>query len=202
MSLEYDNKEKLINTVPQILGCARPAGVSAAEADIGTGSGLSVTARMGDVETIEHQRDKGLSVTVYLDKKKGNASTTDFSDSAIRATVDAACTIARNAGSDEYAGLLDPEYLAVQVPDLDLYHPWDISPEQAKDLVINCENEARGADSRISNSEGATLNTYVGTHIYGNSNGFINGWNWSSHRTSSRRRKNTLCRASRYSTRL
>lgn len=181
MSQDYDNKEKLIATVQQILEFAGSAGASAAEADIGTGSGLSVTARMGDVETIEHQRDKGLSVTVYLNKQKGNAGTTDFSESAIRATVDAACTIARNAGADEYSGLLDPEYLAVQVPDLELYHPWGITPEQAKVLVIDCENQARAADNRISNSDGATLNTYVGTHIYGNSNGFINGWNWSSH---------------------
>jgi len=181
VSQEYDSKEKLIFTVQQILEFARTAGASSAEADIGTGGGLSVTARMGDVETIEHQRDKGLSVTVYLNKQKGNASTTDFSGSAIRSTVDAACTIARNAGTDEYAGLLDPEYLAVQVPDLDLYHPWEITPELAKDLVIDCEDRARGADSRISNSDGATLNTYTGTHIYGNSNGFIDGWNWSSH---------------------
>lgn len=181
MSQEYDTKEKLINTIQYILEIAGTSGAGAAEADIGTGSGLSVTARMGDVETIEHQRDKGLSVTVYLGNQKGNASTTDFSKDAIKATVEAAITIARNAGADEYAGLLDPKYLATEVPDLDLYHPWDITPEQAKDLVIDCENQARGADSRISNSDGATLNTYAGTHFYGNSNGFVNGWNWSSH---------------------
>ena len=136
---------------------------------------------MGDVETIEHQRDKGLSVTVYLGKQKGNASTTDFSSAAIKSTVEAACTIAKNAGADQYSGLLDPGYLAAEVPDLDLYYPWDITPQQAKELVIDCENRAREADRRISNSDGATLNTYAGSHIYGNSNGFVNGWNWSSH---------------------
>ena len=173
--------KKLITIIEQILEIARTSGATAAEADIGTGSGLSVTARMGDVETIEHQRDKGLSVTVYLGKQKGNASTTDFSGAAVKATVEAACTIARNAGADEYSGLLDPAYLAGEIPDLDLYHPWDISPEEAKDLVIDCERIAREEDSRISNSDGATLNTYSGTHIYGNSNDFIGGWNWSSH---------------------
>ena len=181
MSREPDNKDKLINTVAQLLEIARDCGASAAEADIGTGNGLSVTARMGDVETIEHQRDKGLSVTVYLGGQKGNASTTDFSDNAVRATVEAACTIARNAGTDACAGLLDPEYQATEVPDLDLHHPWDISPEQAKELVIDCENRARQQDSRIRNSDGASLNTYAGTHIYGNSNGFVSGWRWTSH---------------------
>ena len=181
MPLTNKTGKQLITTIEQILEIAQSSGATAAEADIGTGSGLSVTARMGDVETIEHQRDKGLSVTVYLGKQKGNASTTDFSGDAVKATVEAACTIARNAGADEYSGLLDPAYLAGDVPDLDLYHPWDISPEQAKDLVIDCERTAREADVRISNSDGATLNTYSGTHVYGNSNGFIGGWNWSSH---------------------
>lgn len=181
MSLNNKIDKNLITIIEQILNIARTSGATAAEADIGTGNGLSVTARMGDVETIEHQRDKGLSVTVYLGKQKGNASTTDFSGDAVKSTVEAACTIARNAGTDEYSGLLDPAYLSGEVPDLDLYHPWDISPEEAKELVIDCERIAREADIRISNSDGATLNTYYGTHIYGNSNGFIGGWNWSSH---------------------
>ena len=181
MSANSESKNKLISTAQQILEFARKAGATSAEVDIGTGNGLSVTARMGDVETIEHQRDKGLSVTVYLDKQKGNASTTDFSGAAVEAAVQAACTIARNAGADEYSGLIDPQYQSADIPDLDLYYPWEISPEQAIEVVIDCESTARQADVRINNSDGATLNTYSGTHVYGNSNGFVGGWDWSSH---------------------
>lgn len=171
---------KLKEIIARILELAGRAGASAVEAGIGTGTGFSVTARLGEVETVEHQRDKGLNVTVYAGKRKGSASTTDFGDDAVRETVEAAHTIARNSGEDAYAGLLDPAYLAREVPDLDLCHPWDLSPEAAIELAVRCENGAR-RDKRIVNSEGATVQTYRGSHWYGNSNGFIGGWEWTTH---------------------
>ena len=167
--------------IDQVLSNCRKLGVSAAEAGINTGHGLSVNVRMGQVETVEHQRDKGLGVTVYMDGRKGSASTTDFSGDALEATVSAACTIARHASRDDCAGLIEPEYLAKDVPDLDLCHNWDITPQAAIDLAIECEDSARREDERLTNSDGALVGTYSGTHLYGNTHGFINGWDWSSH---------------------
>ena len=171
----------LENILASVLDLAKLSGATSCEASVGTGSGFSVTARMGEAETVEHQRDKGLNVTCFINHKKGSASTTDFGDDAIRETVRAACTIAKNTSEDEFAGLIDPEYIARQVPDLDLLHPWDISPEDAIKLAIECENTARLFDPRISNSEGATVHSYSGSHFYCNSHGFIGGWDWSTH---------------------
>lgn len=171
----------LKNIVEQVLSLAESSGATDAEADIGSGSGLSVTVRMGDIETIEHQRDKSLAVTVYLGHRKGSASTTDFSDKALRDTVKAAVTIAEHAGEDSCAGLIDPEYLARDIPDLDLYHPWSITPRQATELAVACEKQARDSDQRLTNADGTIVNTYSGEHAYGNSQGFIGGWKWSSH---------------------
>jgi PmbA protein len=167
--------------IEQVLKLAQEQGVTAAEADVNTGRGLSVAVRMGEVETVEHQRDKGLGITVYMGQCKGSASTTDFSPGALADTVLAACTIASNSNEDRCAGLLEPRYLAKDIPDLDLHHPWDITPERAIELARGCEEAARSSDSRIVNSEGAMLSTYAGRHTYGNSNGFIGGWAWSSH---------------------
>ena len=163
------------------LSRSRALGANSAEADISTGGGLSVNVRMGQVETIEHQRDKSLGITVYMGKRKGSASTTDFSAKAVEATVNAACTIAGNASEDDCAGLIDPEFLAKQVPDLDLCHSWDISPQEAIELAIECEDAARQTDQRLTNSDGTLVSTYTGSHLYGNTNHFVNGWDWSSH---------------------
>jgi PmbA protein len=176
-----DSLADLESIVRQVLESARKYGATSAEADIGTGEGLSVTVRMGELETIEYQRDKGLGVTVYIDHRKGSASTTDFSEQAMRDSVQAACAIAKNASADEYAGLIAAEYLAKEIPDLDLYHPWDITPEQATELAISCESVARESDARITNADGTLVNSYSGKHLYGNSHGFIGGWDWSSH---------------------
>ncbi len=171
----------LENLLQQVLAVAAAEGASSAEADIATGEGLSVTVRMGALETIEHQRDKGLGVTVYVGQRKGSASTSDFSEQAIKESVAAACTIARNASEDEHAGLIDSSYLAREIPDLDLYYPWKINPEQATELAIECETVARQADTRITNTDGTLVDTYSGNHVYGNSHGFTGGWGWSSH---------------------
>ena len=97
--------------------------------------GLGVTVRLGEVDTIEYQRDRGLGVTVYFGKRKGSASTADLSRDAVRQTVEKACAIARYTAEDPYAGLIEPEALARDIPDLDLDHPWDVTPERAIEMA-------------------------------------------------------------------
>ena len=154
---------------------AKRLGASAAEAGIGSSTGLSVTARLGEVETIEHTQDRGLAVSVYFGQRKGSASTTDFAPAAIGDTVAAACGIARHTSEDECAGLAEETLMATVIPDLDLDHPWSLSPEAAIDMAIEVENAARALDSRITNSDGATVARHRGTQVYGNSHGFLGG---------------------------
>lgn len=180
-SLQLQSWSDLREQAQQTLDLACDRGATAVEVDIGTGRGLSVTVRKGAVETVEHQRDKALSITVYFDGRKGSAGTTDFTDKALRETVDAACTIARYASVDKHAGLIDPKYLARDIPDLDLYHPWDLGAEDAITLAVGCERQAMAVDKRITNSDGTLLNTYSGAHVYCNSLDFLGGWDWSSH---------------------
>ncbi|HIE55109.1 MAG TPA: metalloprotease PmbA, partial [Chromatiaceae bacterium] len=162
--------------VADLLAEAERLGASAADAAVSSSAGLSVTVRLGEVETIEHNRDQGLGVTVYFGRRKGSASTTDLSPAALKETVAKACTIARNASEDECAGLADPERMAYDYPDLDLHHPWELSTEQAMEIARECEQSALEFDSRITNSEGATLNTVEGSFVYGNSHGFVGGY--------------------------
>ncbi|MDX1527570.1 MAG: metalloprotease PmbA [Gammaproteobacteria bacterium] len=173
--------DKLKSIAGDILSEAKRQGASAAEAGISTSSGLSVTVRMGDVETIEHTRDKGLGLTVYFGKKKGSASTTDFSREAVSDTVKAACAIARHTSEDECAGLADAELMAKAYPDLDLLHPWPLTPERAIEIALDTENAARAFDSRITNSEGADVSHHEGSYVYANSNGFLGGYATSRH---------------------
>ncbi len=172
---------RLEQMVGDLLDEARRQGASAAEAGVSADAGLSVSVRMNEVETIEHTRDQGLGVTVYFDHRKGSASTTDLSSTAIRDTVRAACNIARYTNEDACAGLADPALMAREIPDLDLYHPWGIGVEQAIELGQVCEAAALSLDSRITNSEGATVNTHNGLHVYANSHGFISGYPSSRH---------------------
>jgi len=176
-----DNRDELTRIIDSVLSQAKAMGASAAEADIGVGSGLSANVRKGEIDKLEYERDKGLSITVYLNGQKGNSSTSDFSETAIKQSVEAAMGIAKYASRDEYAGLVEPELMATEFPDLDLNHPWSISPEAAIELAIECEQSAFDCDKRISNSDGSVVSTYSGLNLYGNTNNFINGWNWSSH---------------------
>jgi len=170
-----DKLSRLLETVKELLDEARRQGASAAEAGLSTERGLSVTARLGDVETIEHHKDQGLGVTVFFGKRKGTASTTDLAPQALKQTVEAACRIARYSTEDECAGLPDTERLASEFVDLDLNHPWDLSADAAVDLTIECEAAARNFHSEISNSEGASVDTHRGIRVFGNSLGFIHG---------------------------
>lgn len=178
---EHNKNHDLPALIQRILDDTRAQGASAAEVDAGTGTGFSVTVRWGEVEKIEHERDKALSITVYMGKRKGTASTSDFSDRSLTETIRAACDIARYASEDNAAGLVEAELMAKEIPDLDLHHPWSITPEQAIDLATRCENVARSHDRRIINSDGAVISTYAGTHAYGNTRGFVGGWQWSAH---------------------
>jgi PmbA protein len=148
-------------------------GATQAEAGINLSQGLSVTVRLGEVETIEHTRDKGLGVTVYFGTRSGSASTTDFGDAAVRDTVRAACSIAKYTAEDDCAGLADAEMLAREPLDLDLHHPWPITPEEAIALARECEDAARSLDGRITNSEGASVSAHEGLDVYANSHGFL-----------------------------
>ena len=167
--------------VAAILDAAARQGASAAEAGVSAESGLAVTVRLGEVETVEHNRDKGLGVTVYFGQRKGSASTSDYSPQAIEETVRAACDIARYTAEDDCAGLADAALMARSVPDLDLYHAWDITAERAIELAQECEAAARAVDARITNSEGASVTSHSGYRVYGNSHGFIGAYPSSRH---------------------
>jgi PmbA protein len=177
-------RERLVQLeqlVDDLLSEAKRQGASAAEAGVSSDAGLSLTVRMGATETIEHTRDNGLGVTVYFGQRKGSASTSDLSPRAVKETVEAACNFAKYTSEDPCAGLADADLMATETPDLDLYHPWDVSTDEAIDLAIRCEAAARDEDPRIVNSEGATLNTHSGLNIYGNSHGFVGGYPSSRH---------------------
>ena len=176
-----ERESQLEQLVSDLLAEAKKQGASAAEAGVSSDAGLSLTVRMGDVETIEHTRDNGLGITVYFGQSKGSASTSDLSSQAVRDTVKAACNIAKYTTEDACSGLADAELMAKNLPDLDLYHPWGIDVDAAIELSRQCEDAARDLDSRIVNSEGASLSTHEGLHIYGNSHGFVGGYPTSRH---------------------
>jgi len=176
--------DQLNQLAQDIIAYARQQGATASAAEVSDGFGQAVTVRNGDVETIEYNRDKSLSVSVYLGQRRGNASTSDFSPQAMRDTVDAALAIARHTASDDCAGLPDQDRLATSFPDLDLYHPWHLDVEQAIALARECEQAALDRDKRISNSEGATVNVLEAHFTYANSLGFLGGFPTSRHSVS------------------
>src|SRR5438552_11290589 len=163
------------------LAHAREKGASACEAEASDGYGQTVTVRKGEVETIEYNRDKSLSVTVYLGKQKGYASTADFAPRAIRDTVEAALAIARFTATDECAGLPDPEELAREPKELDLFHPWELPVERAIEIAKSCEAAAFALDKRIVNSEGASVSSQQWHFALANSHGFMEGFPTSRH---------------------
>ncbi|HEY7377417.1 MAG TPA: metalloprotease PmbA [Steroidobacteraceae bacterium] len=163
---------------------ARTERARQAEVGVSVDTGLNVTVRLGEVDTLEYQRDRGLGITVYFDHRKGSASTADLRREAVRDTVLKACSIARFTASDECAGLADAELMAREQPDLALSHPWDISPEASIEIARACEAAALAVDARIRNSEGASLGTHRGMRVYGNSHGFMGGYASTSHSVS------------------
>jgi len=180
----HDLKQRqgqLEQLVSDLLAEAKRQGASAAEAGVSSDAGLSVNVRMGEPETIEYTRDNGLGVTVYFGQRKGSASTSDLSPEAVRETVQAACNFARFTSEDPCTGLAQAQLMAKEIPDLDLYHPWDLEVDRAIAMAQACEAAAREQDARIVNSEGASLSSHSGLHVYGNSHGFVGGFPSSRH---------------------
>ena len=175
------SRARLQDIAADILDYARQQGATACDTDVSEGYGQSVTVRMGEVETIEYNRDKGVGVTVYLGQRRGYASTSDFGRDALRATVDAALSIARFTAPDPCAGLPEAGLLAKDCPDLDLYYPWELPVEQAIDLAKRCEAAAFAVDPRVKNSEGGSVSTQQSHFISANSLGFMGGYSTSRH---------------------
>jgi PmbA protein len=174
-------QERLRTMAQDILDHAKARGASACEVDVSEGFGLSVTVRKGRVDTIEHNRDKGVGVTVYLGQRRGYASTSDFSRAALHATVEAALSIARFTAPDEAAGLPQAELLARGEMDLDLYHPWALGVEEAIDIARRCEAAAFAVSPQVKNSEGASVSAQHSHFVLANSLGFMGGYASSRH---------------------
>lgn len=181
---DLPEQAELEQAISQALDVAKSLGATAAEAAISAESGYCVTVRLGEVETVEHNRDNGMGITVYVGNRKGAASTTDTSPEAIKRTVEAACEIARYTAEDEFSGLASAEDMATEILDLDLNHPWSVDTAQAIELARECEAAALDYDPRVNNSEGGSISSHCGLRVYGNSHGFLAGSSSSYHSAS------------------
>ncbi len=155
-----------------VLKRCKAKGASEVDVGIGVDVGLSVSVRLGEIESIEHNRDRGLSLTVYFGKRKGSASTADLNPDSIEKTIEHACAIAKHTEEDPCNGLADVDLLAHDFAELDLWHPWDITTEEATDLALRCEEAGRGFDPRINNSEGASVQVGSSLAVGATSHGF------------------------------
>jgi len=170
MQARLDELSQLARDV--LARCAR-LGARQAEVGLSEDQGLEVGLRLDEVETLQYRRDRGLSLTVYFDQRKGSASTADFDLRSIATTIEQACAIARHTEADDCAGLADPALMASAPRDLDLWHPWDIDADQAILLAQRCEAAGRAFDPRISNSDGASVSSGRSLSVYANSHGFV-----------------------------
>ncbi|CAB1370722.1 metalloprotease PmbA [Denitratisoma oestradiolicum] len=176
-----NSQESLRQLAQDALDYARTQGASACEVDVSEGFGQSVSVRRQEVETIEYNRDKGIGVTVYQGQRRGHASTSDFSREALHSTVEAALSIARFTAADDCAGLPDEKLLARQWRDLDLYHPWRLTVEEAIDIALRCEQAAFDVSPLVKNSEGASVSVQQSHFVSANSLGFMGGYASSRH---------------------
>lgn len=174
-------QDQLKQIAQDMLRFAREKGASDAAVEISEGGGLSISVRKGKVETIEQNRDKGIGITVYIGQRRGNASTSDFSELALRDSVDAAYNIARFTAEDDCAGLPDADMLEMAPRDLKLCYPWLISAEEAIELAKRTEAAAFAVDKRITNSEGASVHAQQSHFVAANSRGFMGGYPISRH---------------------
>ena len=172
----YQHISQVKDAVSEVLEHAKKLGATAAEAAMSSTSGLSVSTRMGEVETIEFDQDGGLGISVYVGNNKGSASTADLNPKTLRTVVEKAIDIAKFTYDDPFNGIADKELLEFAPQDLDLYHPWDVSPEQGIELCHQAEQAALNADERIVNSDGASFSSHQGLRVYGNSHGMIAGY--------------------------
>lgn len=164
--------ERLIAAAEYALQQAKAAGMDQAEVSLHQGTGVSVSARQQELETLEKHNDSQLVISVFKDHKTGNASSADFSEQGIEESVQAACSIARQTGADECLGLADADLMAQEEQDLDLYHPWQQDIQSLSNMALACERAALDYDARITNSEGASISSYAGEAVYANSHGF------------------------------
>ena len=165
--------DRLSELSEDVLRRCRAKGASEVDIGIGVDVGLSVSVRLGEIESIEHNRDRGLSLTVYFGKRKGSASTADLHPDSIEKTIEHACAIAKHTEEDPCNGLADPDLLAHDFADLDLWHPWDITTEEATELALRCEEAGRCFDPRINNSEGASVQIGSSLAVGATSHGFF-----------------------------
>ena len=171
------SREGMADVARRALEAAKSRGASDAEIEVSAAIGQSVTVRRGDVETVEYNRDKGMGITVYFGKRRGNANTSDLSPEAIERTVEAAAAIARHTAEDDATGLPDePRLYRGQAPDLGLYHPWGLSVEESIEIARRTEAAALAVDKRIGNTEGATVSAYDTDFVLANSRGFLAGF--------------------------
>jgi len=171
-----DSNEKLdtlAELAERVLAECHRRGASQAEVGLNEDAGLSVNVRMGEVETIEYTRDRGLSLTVYFGQRKGHASTADLDGDSIALTVEQACAIARHTEEDPCAGLADAALMAREFPDFDAWHPLPLDPDRAVEVALRCEAAGRAVDTRISNADGTGLSQSAGIAVYANSHGFV-----------------------------
>jgi len=182
MSQGFAHSQEALRALAQsVIDHAASQGATACEVDVSEGVGQSISVRRQEVETIEYNRDKGLGVSVYIGQRRGHASSSDFSPAAVRASVDAALSIARFTAEDDCAGLPDPKLLATKTMDLDLYHPWAISVEAAIELARRCEQAAFDVSPMVKNSEGASVSAQASHFVSANSLGFMGGFATSRH---------------------
>lgn len=175
------NQERFRELVQEVLSHAKSLGASDAVAEVGESRGLSVAVRNQDIDTVEQNRDRSLSITVYAGHRRGSASTSDFSPRALRETAEAAWHIARYTAEDQAADLPDSDQLATDFPDLELYHPWDVTTDSVIQLAASAEQAARDVSSLITNSDGASVDTYEGHFVLGNTQGFSGGYPYTRH---------------------
>ncbi|MBU69863.1 MAG: metalloprotease PmbA [Cupriavidus sp.] len=174
-------QDQLKTMAADVLRVARELGATDAATEISEGSGLSVTVRKGQVETIEQNRDKVVGVTVMIGKRRGNASTSDFSPAALRATAESAYNIARFTAEDDCAGLAEEELLERNPQDLDLFHPWTIDAEEAIDIARRAEAASFAVSPKIKNSDGASVSAQHSQFVLATSRGFVGGYPYSRH---------------------
>ena len=168
-------EQELRQAVSFAVALATKAGASA-EVAVTKVSGLSVSARLQEIENVEFTNDGALGISVYMGQQKGNASTSDLSESAIKNAVEAALAIAKYTSPDDCTGLADKDLMAFEAPDLELYHAADIDVDKATELALQAEQAALQADKRIVNSNGASFNSHTGVKVYGNSHGMLQSY--------------------------
>lgn len=165
--------EQFLKVADSVIQFAKQQGATQTAVAIDGNQGLSTTVRLGEVETVEFNRDKGVGVTVYFGQSKGSASCTDLSEESLKATVQAACEIAKITGEDKCFGLAEAELFSDDIPQLALFHPWSVDAAQAIELGKVCEEKALGIDKRLVNSEGVSVGSYEFLRTYANSHGFV-----------------------------